>query len=134
MTTRRDWQLQQLGITRWTLRRPAVLQGEIALTLPDTVRLVVVADVLPSPADALVADILRALVLSTDAVMWLTPDRAAMLPEGACCNSWLLGVEAEVALTGARLMTPGLDELKHSAQARAALWRQICEHEQDFLS
>ncbi len=134
MTTRRDWQLQQLGITRWTLRRPAVLQGEIALTLPDTVRLVVVADALPSPADALMSDILRALALSSDAVMWLTPERAAMLPEGVRCNSWLLGVQTPLALNGARLITPDLDELKHSPGARSALWHQICEHEQDFLS
>lgn len=134
MTTRRDWQLQQLGITRWTLRRPAVLQGEIALTLPDTVRLVVVAETLMPQDDALVADILRALALTPDQVMWLTPDRAAMLPEGARCNSWLPGVETPLSLTGARLTSPGLDELQRSAKARAALWRQICEHEQDFLS
>lgn len=29
MTSRRDWQLQQLGITQWSLRRPGALQGEI---------------------------------------------------------------------------------------------------------
>lgn len=28
MTTRRDWQLQQLGITQWSLRRPGALQGD----------------------------------------------------------------------------------------------------------
>ncbi|SUG98018.1 DNA polymerase III subunit psi [Salmonella enterica subsp. enterica] len=34
MTSRRDWQLQQLGITQWALRRPGALQGEIAISLP----------------------------------------------------------------------------------------------------
>ena len=34
MTSRRDWQLQQLGITQWSLRRPGALQGEIAIALP----------------------------------------------------------------------------------------------------
>ena len=28
MTSRRDWQLQQLGITQWSLRRPGALQGD----------------------------------------------------------------------------------------------------------
>lgn len=28
MTSRRDWQLQQLGITQWALRRPTALQGK----------------------------------------------------------------------------------------------------------
>lgn len=32
MTSRRDWQLQQLGITQWSLRRPGALQGEIAIS------------------------------------------------------------------------------------------------------
>ncbi|WP_038930231.1 DNA polymerase III subunit psi, partial [Yersinia pestis] len=31
MASRRDLLLQQLGITQWVLRRPAVLQGEIAI-------------------------------------------------------------------------------------------------------
>ncbi|MBE8378368.1 DNA polymerase III subunit psi, partial [Leptospira borgpetersenii serovar Hardjo-bovis] len=34
MTSRRDWRLQQLGITQWVLRRPAALLGEIAIVLP----------------------------------------------------------------------------------------------------
>ena len=43
MTSRRDWQLQQLGITQWALRRPTALQGEIAISIPAHVRLVMVA-------------------------------------------------------------------------------------------
>ncbi len=45
MTSRRDWQLQQLGITQWALRRPGALQGEIAISLPAHVRLIVVAGI-----------------------------------------------------------------------------------------
>ena len=44
MTSRRDWQLQQLGITQWSLRRPGALQGEIAISLPGHIRLVMVAE------------------------------------------------------------------------------------------
>ena len=44
MTSRRDWQLQQLGITQWSLRRPGALQGEIAIAIPAHVRLVMVAN------------------------------------------------------------------------------------------
>ncbi|MBK4715658.1 MULTISPECIES: DNA polymerase III subunit psi [Tenebrionibacter/Tenebrionicola group] len=134
MTDRRDWQLQQLGIVRWTLRRPAALQGEVALTLPDTLRLVVVAATLPRLTDPLVADVLRALTLDAEQVMLLTPERAAMLPEGRRCNSWLMGVETDLVLSGARLLSPDPGELQRSAQARAALWRQICEYEQYFFS
>ena len=48
MTSRRDWQLQQLGITQWSLRRPGALQGEIAIAIPPHVRLVMVANDLPA--------------------------------------------------------------------------------------
>ncbi len=57
MTSRRDWQLQQLGITQWALRRPGALQGEIAISLPAHVRLIVVAEELPALNEPLMRDI-----------------------------------------------------------------------------
>ncbi len=69
MTSRRDWQLQQLGITQWSLRRPGALQGEIAIAIPAHVRLVMVANDLPALTDPLVSDVLRALTVSPDQVL-----------------------------------------------------------------
>ena len=54
MTSRRDWQLQQLGITQWSLRRPGALQGEIAISLPEHIRLVMVAETPPSLTEPLI--------------------------------------------------------------------------------
>ena len=90
MTSRRDWQLQQLGITQWSLRRPGALQGEIAIAIPPHVRLVMVANDLPALTDPLVSDVLRALTVSPDQVLQLTPEKIAMLPQGSRCNSWVL--------------------------------------------
>ena len=132
MTSRREWQLQQLGITRWSLRRPGVLQGEIAISLPRHIRLVMVAENPPSLTEPLARDILRALALSPDQVLQLTPDRVAMLPQDSRCNSWRLGTDAPLPLAGAQLSTPAFDELQTSAPARMALWQQICAHEHDF--
>ena len=122
MTSRRDWQLQQLGITQWSLRRPGALQGEIAVSLPEHIRLVMVAETPPSLTEPLIGDILRAL----------TPERVAMLPQDSRCNSWRLGTEASLPLAGAQVSTPAFDELQTSAPARRALWQQICAHEHDF--
>ncbi|WP_039057549.1 DNA polymerase III subunit psi [Enterobacter sp. Bisph1] len=133
MTSRRDWQLQQLGITQWALRRPAALQGEIAISLPAHIRLVMVAPTLPALSDPLVSDVLHALTVTEDQVLQLTPDRVPMLPPESHCNSWWLGVETQAALTGAQVTTPAVDELRANPAARAALWRQICEHEHDFF-
>ncbi|MEA1063500.1 DNA polymerase III subunit psi [Erwinia sp. HR93] len=134
MTSRRDWQLQQLGITQWALRRPAALKGEIALTLPEHIRLTIVTDTPAALDEPFLQDVLRALRVAEHEVFSLTPDRVAMLPAGSHCNSWYLGVQPGAALSGAQLHSPGLPELLNSAEARSALWRQICEHEQDFFS
>ncbi len=106
MTSRRDWQLQQLGITQWSLRRPGALQGEIAISLPEHIRLVMVAETPPSLTEPLIGDILRALAVTPDQVLQLTPDRVAMLPQDSRCNSWRLGTEASLPLAGAQVSTP----------------------------
>ena len=105
MTSRRDWQLQQLGITQWSLRRPGALQGEIAISIPAHVRLVMVAAQLPALTEPLISDILRALTVSPDQVLQLTPDRVAMLPQGSRCNSWRLGTEEPLLLEGIPMYT-----------------------------
>ena len=133
MTSRRDWRLQQLGITQWVLRRPAALLGDIAITLPAHTRLIMVADTPPALTEPLVRDILHALNLRPDEVMQLTPERVAMLHDGSQCNSWCLGVTEPLALPGAKLISPGLEGLRHSSAARASLWQQICENEHDFF-
>lgn len=133
MTSRRDWQLQQLGITQWALRRPGVLQGEIAISLPAHVRLIVVAEELPALSEPLMRDVLHALTVSPDQVLPLTPERVAMLPQGSRCNSWRLGTDAPLPLEGAQVTTPAFNELRANPTARAALWQQICEHEHDFF-
>lgn len=133
MTTRRDWQLQQLGITQWSLRRPTALQGEIAVSLPAHIRLVMVSSELPTLADPLINDVLRALALSADQVLQLTEDRVAMLPAESVCNSWRLGIEHPLPLAGAQVASPAFDELRGNPAARAALWQQICDYEHDFF-
>jgi len=132
MTSRRDWQLQQLGITQWTLRRPAALQGEIAISLPAHIRLVIISATPPALNDRVISDVLRALTVQADQVLQLTPDRVAMLPPESRCNSWWLGVKEPQPLAGAQVVTPDFDELRNNPAARAALWQQICEHEHDF--
>ncbi|MEG0100120.1 MAG: DNA polymerase III subunit psi [Citrobacter sp.] len=133
MTSRRNWQLQQLGITQWSLRRPGVLQGEIAISIPAHVRLVMVAAELPALTEPLMNDILRALTVSADQVLQLTPDRVAMLPQGSRCNSWRLGTEEPLPLDGAQVASPAFNELRENPAARAALWQQICAYEHDFF-
>lgn len=133
MTSRRDWQLQQLGITQWSLRLPAALQGEIAISLPAHIRLVMISPALPALTEPLIADVLHALGITPDQVLQLTPERVAMLPAGSRCHRWLLGTEDISPLEGTPVSSPAFDELRANPAARAALWQQICEHEHDFF-
>ncbi|MDA5542984.1 MULTISPECIES: DNA polymerase III subunit psi [Yersinia] len=132
MASRRDLLLKQLGITQWTLRRPAVLQGEIAIRLPDDTRLLIVADPLPDQDDPLLCDVLRSLGLTSRQVYALTPERVAMLPEETQCNSWRLGISEPLAVAGVQLHSPALTGLYQDASAKRTLWQQICHHEADF--
>ena len=132
MASRRDWLLQQLGITQWTLRRPTVLQGEVAVSLPDQTRLLIVADVLPLEGDLLVKDVIRSLNLHDSQVYCLQTEQVAMLPEDTHCNTWRLGISEPLTVAGAQLSSPALAELSQDAGAKRALWQQICENEQHF--
>jgi len=132
MASRRDFLLQQLGITQWTLRRPAALQGEVAVSLPHDVRLIIVAEPLAAQNDPLLQDVLHCLGIRADQVYHLTPDQAAMLPAETECASWQLGIETPLALAGAQIHSPALSELSYDAAAKRALWQQICHHEQHF--
>ncbi|NDL61375.1 DNA polymerase III subunit psi [Acerihabitans arboris] len=132
MTSRRDWQLQQLGITQWALRRPASLLGEVAVVLPDDVRLVLIANPLAPVDHPLVGDVARCLDLTLRQLYPLTPDQAEMLPEGTRCHSWWLGGEATRSLSGVTLSTPSLAELQGNAAAKRDLWHQICHYEHDL--
>lgn len=133
MTSRRDWLLQQMGITQYQLRRPRVLQGEIAvLLLPDT-QLIIVAENPPGLQEPLLRDVLHTLSLKPTQVMTVTPDQLQMLPETLNCAGWLLGVESEQTFNGVALTSASFNELLSSGAARRALWQQMCEHDSHFF-
>lgn len=79
MASRRDLLLQQLGITQWVLRRPTALHGEIAVSVSGSTRLLIVSAEPISPDDILLCDVLKALMLSPEQAVILTPDQYAML-------------------------------------------------------
>lgn len=129
MSTRRDWLLQQMGITQYQLRRPRVLQGEIAVSLAPDTRLLIVAETPPTLQEPLICDVMRTLGLQPSQVMSLTPEQLLMLPDALRCAGWLLGVESEQAFNGVKLRTASLNELISSSAAKRALWQQMCEHD-----
>ncbi|WP_380184646.1 DNA polymerase III subunit psi [Kalamiella sp. sgz302252] len=134
MSSRRDWLLQQMGITQYSLRRPRALHGEVSISLPEQTRLLIVAETPPPLSDPLIRDVLAAMQMREHEVMALTPEQLAMLPTDARCISWRLGLAAPVAVNGAQLASPMLAELYNNAEAKRALWQQITHYESDFFT
>ncbi|MDR6297205.1 DNA polymerase III subunit psi [Pantoea dispersa] len=129
MSTRRDWLLQQMGITQYQLRRPRVLQGEIAVTLTPDTRLVLVAEQAPDLHEPLVRDVMRTLSIQPGQVMTLTPEQLPMLPEQVDCAGWLLGVTSDHPFNGITFTSAVFNELISSGAAKRALWQQMCNHD-----
>ncbi|WP_338560742.1 DNA polymerase III subunit psi [Erwinia sp. E_sp_B04_7] len=134
MSSRRDWLLDQMGITQYTLRRPRALHGEVAVSLPEQTRLLIVAEVPPLLTDPLIGDVLRSMRMREHEVVVLTPDQLAMLPEETRCAAWCLGIDPPPALNGSQIASPVLAELYHNASAKRALWQQISHYESDFFT
>ncbi|ACY83323.1 DNA polymerase III subunit psi [Edwardsiella piscicida] len=130
MTSRRDQLLQQLGITQWVLRRPALLRGEVAITLSAQTRLLIVSEAPLSPDDLLLCDILRALSLTAEQAVILTPEQYEMLSDRQRYLCWWLG---ESASSEACLRSPALGALYHNPGAKRALWQQICHEQHHFF-
>lgn len=100
-TSRRDWQLEQMGIRQYRLTRPAALRGEVAITIPDDVKVIVICQTMPESASPLWLDLLRAMALTSDRVYCLMLDNVMMIPESVRCAFWLLGLDEAPALPSA---------------------------------
>lgn len=136
-STRRDLLLEQMGITQFELRRPMALKGEVAISLPSQVRLVIVIGQLPDLNTPFWQDILRSLSLTDAQVYCLTPEQTVMLPENPAYALWRIGeIALPETLTGhtLQLTSPDIDELAASPAAKRDLWRQICHHEHYFIT
>lgn len=133
---RRDIMLKQMGITQFELRRPMALKGEVAIALPNTIRLVIIAaqpDELDSP---LFLDILQSMALNASQIYCITPEQAMMLPKNDY-PLWLIGEDllADEDINSTLVLnSPDLTELAHNAVAKRALWQAICQHEDYFFT
>lgn len=126
-----------MGITRFELYRPAALRGEVAVSLPDCVRLVVIAEPLPDANQTLWQDIIRSLSLSAAQVYCVTPEQAIMLPEERDYALWTVGehdLSDSLAEHKPRLTSLSLAELADNPAAKRRLWQQICDHEHYFTA
>lgn len=111
MTSRRDWQLQQLGITQWSLRRLARCRGDCHCD-PGT-RPSGDGGKRSSRPDRSFSERCSARINRQPRSSAATDARKiAMLPQGSRCNSWRLGTDEPLSLEGAQVASPALTELR----------------------
>ena len=132
----RDQLLKQMGITQFELRRPTALKGEVAITLPDTIRLIIIT-AQPNDLDSpLFLDILQSMALNAHQIYCITPEQALMLPKNDY-PLWLIGDDLSSVdkISGSIILnSPNLTELTHNAVAKKALWQAICQYENYFFT
>ncbi|MGL4455510.1 MAG: DNA polymerase III subunit psi [Plesiomonas sp.] len=132
MSERRDWILQQMGITQWQLRQPAALQGDAAVRVDAQIQLIVVAAELPT--GRLFEDVLRTLQVTSEHVCHVRPAQYDFLHVEHACWLWLMGSEG-VPLSGCRqLYSAALSTLVDSDVAKKQLWQQIVGYERQSVS
>ncbi|AEI74908.1 DNA polymerase III subunit psi [Candidatus Moranella endobia PCVAL] len=127
--TRRNWLLQQLGIKKWKLRCPAaVLPGAIAFTttLPDHIRLLLVAYSLPPVDHQLVVDVARSMAITPAQIYRVTPKQVMLLQQNSVrCYCWWLGLDVLRNFAGISFNTPPLAVLSSNVGAKCELWHRI---------
>ncbi|UDG79222.1 DNA polymerase III subunit psi [Candidatus Ecksteinia adelgidicola] len=132
MTLNKDWLLDQLGLTKWKLRKSRIFQDKTTLKLLFNAKLLIISHILPDPRNILFCDILRSINLTPEKTYSLKPDQVIMLPKNIKCNSWRLGIKELFFIAGAQLYSPTLVELAKCPKAKYELWKQICYYEKYF--
>ncbi|OCG07760.1 hypothetical protein A9G13_05985 [Gilliamella sp. wkB178] len=126
-----DWYLKQCNITQYVLRNPAVLKGEIATQIGDDIRLIVVAK--QPPTQKIYYDILKAIQLSADQVIILTPSQLIMPTNEIQTVIWFIDVKpTDSWLHQLTIQTISLEQLASRPQLKRQLWQQLCQYENYF--
>lgn len=129
---RRDRLLQQMGITQWVVRNPAILRGERGVRIPDSTKLIIITDENLDLNSHLLKDIFLAMKIYPSDVVCINSEQLAMLPTPITTNCWDLGGQTHPKGAKTTFISPVLAELADSNSAKQALWKQIYQYDENF--
>lgn len=127
----RDWYLDQLGIRQYHLRTSSRFCDNVAFQLAAEIRLIIVSESLALDTPFL-CDVLAALDLKPQALLWLNPSQAIFLPDTLSGVIWLMDPTYQDILSrkhNAVILTPALPLLMQSCYNKRDFWRQLCDYE-----
>lgn len=132
-----DWYLNQLGITQYVLRKPAAIKGEASISIAENIRLIVISQ--SPPHDKIFYDILKAIGLSSEDCLILSPTQLIMPLEQLNQVIWLIDTavpdnwRTSPSLSQKALIeTVDLGQLTSSATLKRQLWNTLCQYENYF--
>lgn len=129
--TATDWYLKQCDITQYVLRNSAVFQGEVATHIDDNIRLIIVAK--KKPTQKIYYDILKAIELTEEQVLFLTPSQLIIPANEVKIVTWFIDINNnEQWQNELTIRTSDLDSLAKDPQQKRKLWLQLCEYENNF--
>lgn len=136
----RNWYLKQLGIEQYQLRKPASLKGEIVVDIHHNIRLIVVAKQMPT--EKIYADILAAINLTSEQVLFLMPAQLIMPIEDINTVVWFidesLPEDWQQASQNESIQIPpiiqsgSLSQLANTPKDKRQLWYTLCQYESYF--
>lgn len=127
----RLWYLEQLGITRYSLRHATLLQGDVALTLSAQIKLLIFSDEPILLSQSPLADICYAFNLTEENILCLQLNQFDLLPEKADALLWFVNcaVLPQLAENTPYIATPAFSELLQSAEIKKTIWSTFCHYE-----
>lgn len=129
--TQTDWYLKQCNITQYVLRNTTVFQGELATHIDDKIRLIVVAK--QKPTQKIYYDILKAIRLTEEQVLFLTPSQLIISTDEVKIVTWFIDVLSnEPWQNSLTINTCDLDSLAKDPYQKRKLWQQLCKYENNF--
>ncbi len=119
--------LKIMGIEVWQLRKPEHYPAHYPkVVLPDTCRLLLVAEKLPEGEDAwLFGKIIASMKVKPAECFYLSFDAFSYLSEHQLDWCWFAGVKASPMAKVRVLSSPSLSQLHQDINAKKALWHQI---------
>ena len=73
--TRRDRLLEQMGITQWMVRNPAVLRGERGVRIPASTKLIIITDENLDLNSQLLKDVFLSMNIAQDDVVCVNSEQ-----------------------------------------------------------
>jgi len=132
MTERRDWLLAQMGIDQYRLRRPEVLQGEVAIAIKSTTKLVIVGLQREEIHHTFISDVLLSVMFDSAHVLYLSQEQLPLLPQPLSCLLWFIGHDPQHHYAKYQIHSPSFATLIDNAEAKRTLWRQLCDYSNNF--